>query len=315
MKIVFFGSDDFSLSSLKACLESPHQVSLVVTTPPQKQGRGLVLTPSPVQVFAEVHNLAYASPADLKDDAFTQTIRDLKPDLYVVASYGKFIPGRYLALPSWGSLNVHPSLVPLYRGSSPIQWPLLNGDRETGVSIIEVAKKLDAGDIFRQVRIPLNGTETHPALRQKLADISHDELLGLLQTLPIRPLKRTPQDESLATYARKLTKEDGAVALDQMTALEIDRRVRALQPWPGTFLNLFGQRTALLETALEDSTAAAVPGMLTALNSDGSLSVAAREGILRIKTLQPAGKKPMLGIDYANGRRLKPGSLLAENRS
>lgn len=313
MKIVFFGSDDFSLSSLKACIESPHEVSLVVTTPPQKQGRGLVLTPSPVQVFAELHKLPFASPAELKDDGFTQTIRDLKPDLYVVASYGKFIPGRYLSLPSFASLNVHPSLVPLYRGSSPIQWPILNGDRETGLSIIEVAKKLDAGDVFRQVRIPLHGTETHPALRQKLAQIAHHELLELLNSLPSQPLKRTPQDESLATYARKLTKEDGFVALQQMSALEIDRKVRALQPWPGAFLNLFGQRTSLLETALGDNEAAAVSGMITALNSDGSISVAARAGILRIKTLQPAGKKPMLGVDYANGRRLKPGSMLAEN--
>jgi len=313
MKIVFFGSDDFSLSSLKACLESPHQVSLVVTTPPQKQGRGLVVSPSPVQVFADVHKLAFQTPVDLKDDVFTRLIRDLKADLYVVASYGKFIPGRYLSLPSFASLNVHPSLVPLYRGSSPIQWPILNGDRETGVSIIEVAKKLDAGDIFRQVRIPLSGKETHPALRQKLAEIAHDELLELLQTLPLQPLKRIPQDENLATYARKLTKEDGAVALDRMSATEIDRKVRALQPWPGTFLNLFGQRTSLLETALEGNTTAAVPGILTSLNPDGSFSVTAREGILKIKTLQPAGKKPMPGIDYANGRRLKPGSLLAEN--
>lgn len=313
MKIVFFGSDDFSLSSLKACLESPHRVSLVVTTPPQKQGRGLILTPSPVQLFAEAHSLPFEAPSELKDDAFTQKIRDLKPDLYVVASYGKFIPGRYLDLPSFGSLNVHPSLVPLYRGSSPIQWPLLNGDRETGVSIIEVAKKLDAGDIFRQIRISLNGNETHPALRQKLADMSHDELLSLLESLPAHPLTRTPQNEGLATYARKLNKDDGAVTLNQMSALEIDRKVRALQPWPGTFLNLFGQRTSLLETALENGTATAAAGTVTALNPDGSLSVAAREGILKIKTLQPAGKNPMRGIDYANGRRLKPGSLLAEN--
>lgn len=315
MKIVFFGSDDFSLSSLTACLESPHEVLLVVTTPAQKQGRGLTLTPSPVQVFAESKGLPCEAPAELRDNVFTEKIRTLKPDLFVVASYGKFIPGRYLDIPAFASLNVHPSLVPLYRGSSPIQGPLLNGDKETGVSIIEVARKLDAGDIFRQTRFALQGNETHTFLRQKLAALSHDELLSLLNSLPAKPLTRKPQDEKAATYARKLTKKDGLISLASMSALEIDRKVRAFQPWPGTFIHVFGQRVALLETAVENTSAQQSPGTLTALNTDGSVSVAAREGILRLRLLQPAGKNPMKGIDYANGRRLKAGAALEESRA
>ncbi len=313
MTLVFFGSDDFSLASLTACLESPHQVVLAVTTPPQKQGRGLTLTPSPVQVFAESKGLRVEAPSELKDDAFAEKIRSLRPDLFVVASYGKFIPGRYLAIPKIAALNVHPSLVPLYRGSSPIQWPLLNGDKETGVSIIEVARRLDAGDIFYQERFPITEGETHPSLREKLAKRSHDILLNLLKRIPGEPLTRTPQQESQATYARKLTKEDGQLSFSTQPAEEIDRKVRALQPWPGTYLTWFGIRTALLETQVEKSAQAAAPGTLTALHADGSITVAAARGAVRIFRLQPAGKSPMKGSDFANGRRLKPGMMLTES--
>lgn len=312
MKIIFFGSDDFSLATLNACLESPHQVSLVVTTPPQKQGRGLVLTPTPVQVFAESRRLPCEAPADLKDDHFAAKIRALAPELFVVASYGKFIPGRYLSIPAYASLNVHPSLIPLYRGSSPIQWPILNGDLETGVSIIEVARKLDAGDVFVQVRMPLRGTETHPSLRAALAELSHDELLKLLRSIPEQPLKRTPQQENMATYAPKLTKEDGRLSFARMSAREIDRKIRALQPWPGTFTEWFGQRTSILAGTIEPSGVSGKPGTLLSLHPDGAMTVAAREGALRIRQIQPAGKNPMSAAAFANGRRLKPGDVLEE---
>ncbi|MBU3759161.1 MAG: methionyl-tRNA formyltransferase [Candidatus Omnitrophica bacterium] len=315
MNIVFFGSDDFSLASLNACLESSHQVVLAVTTPPQKQGRGLTLVPTPVQQFAASRRIPFAAPEDLKNDALPDQLRSLDPGLFVVASYGKFIPGRYLSIPSFAALNVHPSLLPLYRGSSPIQAPLLNGDRETGLSIIELARRLDAGDIFLQVRIPLDGTETQPILRQKLADLSHRELLGLLNSLPDRPLQRTPQDEARSTYAPKLSKEDGHLSLFLHSAEEIERRVRALQPWPGTFIHLFGERVAVLEARsehLEGESAAVLPGAISRIESNGAFSVGTREGILKVFQLQPAGKKAMRADAYLNGRRLKAGAILRE---
>jgi len=309
MKIIFFGSDFFSLAALKACLETSHEVILIVTTPAQKKGRGLTLSPSPVQEFAESRGLPFEAPADLKDAAFFEKIKSLSPDAYVVSSYGKFIPGRYLDLPKVAALNVHPSLVPRYRGSGPIQWALLNGDKETGVSIIEVARKLDAGDIFCQVRMPILDREDHPGLEKRLTDRSYEVLLDLLNTLPDKPLTRTVQEESQTVYARKLTKQDGHLDWAEPAAI-LDRKVRALKPWPGTYVTVAGARLGILETTCLEEPDTPAPGTVIRIAEDQSLHVAAASGILALHRVQPEGKRPMSGADFARGKRLAAGTLL-----
>ena len=309
LKLVFFGSDSFSLFSLQACLESSHTMSLIVTTPPQKKGRGLILTPNPVQEFAEAHRLNWTAPATLKDPSTLETIRNLQPDLFVVSSYGKMIPDSYLGLPSIAPVNVHPSLLPKYRGSGPIQWTILNGDKETGVSLIEVASRLDAGDIFYQTVISVAPDETTPTLWEKLGHLSKSMLAELLNGLPATTIPRRPQDETRSTYARKLTKEDALIRLD-LPAVEIERKIRGLKPWPGTYLSLGKEdRLMILDGKAEPGSHHKQPGTVLDITGE-SLILAAGEGTLVLKTVQPSGKKPMGAADYARGRRLQAGSLL-----
>ena len=181
MKIIFFGSDEFSISALRACIESQHQIPLVITTPAQKQGRGLKVLKTPVFTFAEQKKLNIIAPEDLNAPEIFDLVRNIEPHFFVVSSYGKYIPSKYLSVPSIAPLNVHPSLIPKYRGCGPIQWTILNGEVQTGVSIIEVSKKLDAGAIFDQIKIPVSDKDDYLSLRAKLGHLSYDMILKILK--------------------------------------------------------------------------------------------------------------------------------------
>lgn len=307
MKIIFFGSDEFSISALRACVNSGNEVSLIITTPPQKKGRGLKYSESPVQIFATEKKMPFITPATLNGNEVLDALSDINPDFYVVSSYGKYIPSKYLAIPKVATLNVHPSLIPKYRGSGPIQWALLNGDLETGVSIIEVAKKLDGGDIFVQKRIPIDQFDDHLSLRAKLGHLSYDILTDMFKKgISKESLKRTRQDESLATYAPKLDKANGHIKLTDDGA-SIEQKVRALKPWPGTFMICDGQRVSLLDVTFHPEHNFEPPGTVIEITPDESLIVATTNSTLRIKRVQPAGKNEMTAAAYANGKRIKPG--------
>jgi len=306
MKIIFFGSDHFSLSSLQACIESGNEITLIVTTPAQKKGRGLAMTSAPVQAEAEKRELPFIAPPDLKDPETYKCISALAPDFYVVSSYGKYIPSSYLGLPKLASLNVHPSLLPLYRGSSPIQAALLSGDASTGVSIIEVAKKLDAGDIFRQVSLAIDTNDDYPSLSRKLAELSHSVLLEILTGMALSGLTRRPQMENLATYTRKFEKDDGLLKWEN-SVQDFDRKARALRPWPGTYVLFENTRLALLELEPAESASHEIPGRVLEIGGDGSMLVSVGSGAIRISRVQLAGKNAVTARDFANGRRIKPG--------
>lgn len=311
MRIIFFGSDEFSISALRACLDSKNEVPLVITTPAQKQGRGLHLLATPVYQFAEQKQLNVICPEDLKAPEILELVTNIRPHYYVVSSYGKYIPSSYLTVPSVAPLNVHPSLIPKYRGCGPIQWTIVNGDLQTGVTLIEVAKKLDAGDIFDQVKIPVSDNDDHPSLRAKLGHLSYDMILRFLKNHPTADnLPRISQSEEDATYMRKFTKEDGHLFFTD-TAAKIDQKVRGLRPWPGTFMNLDGQRVAILEVQLHPSHNFETPGTLLEITSEQALVVAAENGTIQIKQVQPAGKAAMTGAAFANGKRIKPGHIFS----
>lgn len=311
MRIIFFGSDEFSISALRACIDSKNEIPLVITTPAQKQGRGLKVQPTPVYQFAEQKQLNVIAPEDLKASEVLELVSNIKPHYYVVSSYGKYIPFAYLTIPSVAPLNVHPSLIPKYRGCGPIQWTIMNGDLQTGVTLIEVAKKLDAGDIFDQVKIPVSDSDDYPSLRAKLGHLSYDMILKFLKKHPTAEgLPRSPQDEAQATYMRKLNKEDGHIAFDN-TAAVIDQKVRGLRPWPGTFMILDGQRVNIVEVELHPSHNFEKPGTLIEITPDQALVVSADRGTVRIKQVQPAGKAVMTGGAYANGKRIKPGHVFS----
>ena len=329
MKIVFFGSDAFSIKALEACLHSGMELSRVVTTPAKKKGRGLKLESSEIFDYCQAKKLPVAEYPTLRDAKVAQELLGLRPDIFVVASYGKLIPGSLLEIPKY-RLNVHPSLLPKYRGAAPIHWPILNGDKETGVSIIDIAEKLDAGDIYCQEKIAIDPRTDAARLASELAHFSYGILKKVLTQVKEGKLQGIPQNEAEATLAPQLSKQDGELSLTTMTAEEIDRKVRGLQSWPGAYCFIKNERIALLETDLsltfplpkgedfdgelsrtgQGEGSIVRPGTLIAIEKKGDIQVATQDGILKILKVKPEGKKSMPAADFVRGRRLAVGVTL-----
>lgn len=229
-KIVFFGTEDFSLTALTGLIEAGYDIAAVVTKPDSKRGRGQVLTPPSVKVLAQRHNIPVWQPTDLS--SVTDDIRALQPVTGVLVSYGKIVPQEVIDLFTPGIINVHPSLLPKYRGPSPIESAILNGDSSTGVSIMQLSRTMDAGPVYAVKNYPLAGTETQAELYHTLAVIGTDLLLETLPAILDDSLLPTPQNEAQASYCSLLLKADGLLNPDQLTADEAERRVRAYFSYP-----------------------------------------------------------------------------------
>ncbi len=238
MRIVFMGSAGLAVPSLKALLENGEdEVVGVVSQPDRPAGRKRIPSPCPLKAYAEELGLNVMVPEKIGASESVAALAALNPDLFVVVAYGQYIPARVIALAPFEAINVHPSLLPKYRGSAPIQWAILNGDTITGVSIIYLASKMDAGDILRQETYPLGPDETSATLHDKLATAGAGLLLQVIGDIRNGLVQRTGQDESKAIEIRKLTKEDGAIDWSQ-NAVSIRNRIRAFDPWPGSFCTL-----------------------------------------------------------------------------
>jgi methionyl-tRNA formyltransferase len=310
MKIVFFGSSDFSIPALQACLESSYELSLVITTPDRKKGRGLHEQPTPVKIFCREHNLPVVSPESLKTSTALDDVKRMNPDIFVVSSYGKIIPNAWLEVPKI-RFNVHPSLVPRYRGAAPINWAILNGDKETGISIMEINDRLDAGDVFYQKAVSLDPNMDAERLTSLLAEMSREALGLVLNSFSKGTLKGMAQDEAGAVYARKLEKEDGLIHWD-CPAQRIDCQVRGLVPWPRAFFECIGGESVqvLAARVVDADRIGGRPAEILQILKDGAVQVQTGKGVLVLERLRPAGKKEMSGADYANGKRLRSGSIL-----
>lgn len=307
MTIIFFGSSEFSLFALRTCLEK-NKVLSIITTPDQKKGRGLKLIPNAVRRFCLEDHLPVEAPERLKDEILLAKIKNLKPELFVVSSYGKLIPDAWLEIPSRARLNVHPSLLPNWRGAAPIHWPILNGERETGVSIAEITPELDAGDIFHQLRVPLDDKMDADELRNQLAELSSRALRQVLEAVEKGKLTRTPQDPKLATYARKLKKEDGIIDWSR-PAYAIVNQVRGLKPWPTAYTHFDDSMLQILKASAEERmTANGKPGELLEVTKS-AVRIQTGKGVLKAEIVLPAGKKNMSGADFARGKRLSPGFI------
>jgi methionyl-tRNA formyltransferase len=309
MRLIFFGSDAFSIKALEACLHSGMELVQVVTTPAKKRGRGLKLEPSKIFDYCHAKNLPVIEYSTLRDAKVSRELLALRPDIFVVASYGKLIPNNLLEIPKY-RLNVHPSLLPKYRGSAPIHWPILNGDKETGVSIIDIAEKLDAGDIYCQERIPIDPRADAEQLASELARFSYGVLKKVLAQVKDGRLQGVPQNEAEVTFASQLSKQDGELSFTAMAAEAMDRKVRGLQPWPGAYCFIKNERIALLETDLPDATTTEMPGTLLSIEKQGGIQVATQNGILEILKVKPEGKKIMTAADFARGRRLQVNAII-----
>lgn len=310
MKIVFFGSSHFSLHALEACLTPPFKVVLIVTTPPQKKGRGLIESPTPVQEFAASKAIPFLAPENLKAPELLEQVKDLTPELFVVSSYGKMIPSAWLKVPSRYALNVHPSLLPKYRGAAPINWPIILGDKETGMSIAEVTPALDAGDLFYQTRVPLPADADSKFMTEFLGKLSYDSLLKVLQMLP-GELPRTAQNHAVFNYARKLRKEDARVDWSR-SAEDIANQVRGLLPWPAVLITFGQDSLQVLKATSKPGGNALSAGQISAVEKN-HIEVQTGRGILILERLRPAGKNEMSAGDYARGKRLKPGDSFAQD--
>jgi methionyl-tRNA formyltransferase len=310
-RVVFMGTPDFAVPSLRALAAGPYTIS-VVTQPDRTAGRGGRLTPPPVKVAAEELGLPVRQPEKLRDPDFRAWLAGLHPTVTVLVAYGEYVAPSLLDLPERASINLHPSLLPRWRGSTPIQSAILAGDEETGVSIIKMDRGLDTGPIIARRSTPIGAEETHPELSARLARLGA-ELLA--ETLPLwirGEIEARPQGEEGVTLTRTLTKDDGEIDWTQ-PAVEIARRVRALQPWPGTFTRWQGRLLKILRARplAANGGAGEPPGTArVAANRDTKLLVSTGSGGLELLEIQPEGKAPMPARAFLAGYRQIDGAVL-----
>lgn len=300
MRILFMGTPDFAVPSLEALIEAGHQVCGVFTQPDRPKNRGMKLLPPPVKVCAQSHDIPVYQPTKLRDGTALALIQELAPELIVVAAYGRILPDEILAAPPVGCINVHSSLLPAYRGAAPINWAVLNGDKESGVTIMHMAHDLDAGDIIAQTVTPVGPDETAPELYTRLADLGAKLLVSVVSDLAAGTASRTPQDHSKATLAPMLSKELSPMDWNR-TAGQLHNQVRGLIPWPAAVTTLSGSRCKVFSTTVLPDHTAAAPGTILRADKAG-IDVACGDGtILRIDELQPDGGKRMKAADYLRG--------------
>ncbi|MEA3274582.1 MAG: methionyl-tRNA formyltransferase [Pseudomonadota bacterium] len=303
LKIIFAGTPDFAVSALEALIEGGLDVTAVYTQPDRPAGRGRKLTASPVKTAALAHGLAVHQPRSLRDPQAVAALRGHKADLMVVVAYGLLLPQAVLDAPRLGCVNVHASLLPRWRGAAPIQRAILAGDRESGVTIMRMEAGLDTGPMYLISRTPIAPGETGGSLHDKLAQLGASALLEALPGIADGTLIPEPQDDALATYAKKLQKEEAGVDWHR-PAVELDRMIRAFDPWPVAQTRL-GDSTLRLwgSEPLAGDAAGAPPGSVIAAHK-GGIDVATGDGILRITHLQPTGKRPMTAAEFLNARKL-----------
>lgn len=294
MRLVFLGTAELASPCLAALARLPgHEITLVVTQPDKPKGRSLQLAPPPVKVTATRLGLPVGQPLTLKDPAAVAALRELRPDLIVVVAYGQFLPAAVLALPGRGCINVHTSLLPRWRGASPIQHAILAGDAETGVTTMFLNERMDAGDIILQRATPIGATETSGQLHDRLAQLG---AALLVETIRLDSWPRHVQDERQVTYAKKLAKEDGRVDWTK-PAVEIERQIRAFDPWPGAH-TWAGEDLVKLWRAAVVSPVKGLPGTV-----GENLVVATGAGGLQLLEVQPAGGRRMSAADYCRGHK------------
>ena len=308
LRLVFFGTPAFAVPSLRRLVEAGYPVAAAVTQPDRPSGRGRRLEPGAVKEAAAALGLPVLQPERLRDEAFLQQLSGLGADLGVVAAYGRILPAAVLQSPRLGLINVHASLLPRWRGASPIHRAVMAGDPETGVSIMRIVQALDAGPVFDAARRAIGPDETSEEVEQDLATLGAGVLLRVVEGIERGDARETPQDESLITYAPPLKKDEGQIDWTR-PAGAIHNQVRGLHPWPHAFTALAGQRLIVLRTALPEATPApgAAPGTLLSLDGN-ALSVATGEGALRLLRVQAEGRRALTGREFAAGARLKPGA-------
>jgi methionyl-tRNA formyltransferase len=306
-RIVFFGTPDFAVPSLAALLDGADEVVGVVCQPDRPAGRGQRLHVPPVKELAEQRGVQVAQPHKLRDGRAVEILHGWRPDLIVVAAYGRILPREILELPSLGCINVHASLLPKYRGAAPIQWAILCGEAVTGVTIMRMNERMDEGDVLLQRSLEILPGETYGELQTRLATVGADALSAALGELRNGSLVATPQDDDAATSAPMIAKEDGRVDWTKSSE-EIARKVCAYNPWPSTFTRLGHKLLKIHRAQALAESSAGKPGTVLALGE--TVRVAAGRGVVEIEELQLEGRKRLAAKEFARSGQLAVGTVL-----
>jgi methionyl-tRNA formyltransferase len=309
MRIVFMGTPQFAVPSLEALLKSDDQVVGVVTQPDRPKGRGQEIIASPVKVLCEREQIPVLQPLKMKSPEFLDALRAWDPDVIAVTAFGRILPPAILTLPTQGCINVHGSLLPKYRGAAPVQWAIIRGERESGITTMLMDEGMDTGAMLLQETVVIEPDDTAGTLAPKLAEVGGRLLVETLRQLKGGTLRPQPQDDSLATMAPLLKKEDGLIDW-ALPAKDIANRVRGLSPWPGAYTSVNDERWVLWRVAVKEGSPTKTPGTIIAV-SKNSLEVATGEGTLQILEIQPSNSRRMTIAQYLSGHRLVEGTILS----
>ena len=327
MRIVFMGTPDFSVPALKALVEAGHQVIAVVTQPDKPRGRGKEVQMTPVKIQAMEYGIPVYQPAKVREASFVEVLQGLEADVYVVIAFGQLLPKAVLELPKYGCINIHASLLPKYRGAAPIQWCVIDGERETGITTMMMDVGLDTGDMLEKAVIPIEEKETGGSLHDKLSLAGGDLILSTLKKLEEGTLVRTPQTDEGTCYARMLTKSLGDIDWNQ-SAVSIERLIRGLNPWPSAYTLWNGktikiwsadvttgrEAAAFLSESGVPSETGITPGTVVCSDKH-SLVVCTGDGLLSVRELQMEGKKRMDTPAFLRGYPIPEGDVFVKKES
>ena len=327
MRIVFMGTPDFSVPALKALVEAGHQVIAVVTQPDKPKGRGKEVQMTPVKIQAMEYGIPVYQPAKVREASFVEVLKGLEADVYVVIAFGQILPKAVLELPKYGCINIHASLLPKYRGAAPIQWCVIDGERETGITTMMMDVGLDTGDMLEKAVIPIEEKETGGSLHDKLSMAGGDLILSTLKKLEEGTLVRTPQTDEGTCYAKMLTKSLGDIDWNQ-DAVSIERLIRGLNPWPSAYTLWNGktikiwsadvttgrEAAAFLSESGVPSETGITPGTVVCSDKH-SLVVCTGDGLLSVRELQMEGKKRMDTPAFLRGYPIPEGDVFVKKES
>ena len=308
MRVVFMGTPDFAVGTLEAIIKEEHEVVGVVTQPDKPKGRGKNMQFTPVKEVAIANQIPVYQPLKVKEPEFIEELAKLNPEVIVVVAFGQILPKAILDMPKYGCVNVHASLLPKYRGAAPIQWAVIDGETESGVTTMLMDVGLDTGDMLKKTVIPLDKEETGGSLHDKLAVAGADLLIETLKELEAGTAVRTKQDDSLSNYAKMLDKQLGCIDFSK-SAEEIERLIRGLNPWPSAFTGLDGKTLKIWAATVIDKEADGEFGEIVEVTK-AEILVKTGEGLLQLNEVQLEGKKRMETDAFLRGYPVKVGTIL-----
>lgn len=310
IRIVYMGTPDFAVEPLEAIIKAGYEVTAVVTQPDKQKGRGKEVKMTPVKECALRHGIPVFQPVKIKEPEAVAELEKYQADLFVVAAFGQLLSEEILNMPEYGCINIHASLLPAYRGAAPIQWAVLNGEKESGVTIMQMDKGLDTGDMLLKRSVELSPTETGDSLHDKLMHLGAELIVEALSKLEKGELVPEKQKDELSSYAKKLTKAMGQIDWSK-DAVSLERWIRGLNSWPSAY-TFFGGRTLKIweaQVAEENGAQKAEPGQVVSVSREG-FTVACGQGALQILSLQLEGKKRVLTREFLLGYQVEPGMIL-----